>query len=104
MFILSDNNELLLFIKTKKNNLEQISFKIGQNEKRLYYELPLDVKLNVVRSILNSRLECDVFGDNYLFEHPKYGEIDIKDERTKTLNDIIDKNDGNLIKLSKTKN
>src|SRR5436305_10804647 len=36
--ILSNNNELS--IKTKKNNLEQISLKIGQNEKRLKH-LPL---------------------------------------------------------------
>ena len=68
-----------LSIEKKKNNLKQVSLKIGQNEKRLKF-LPLDVKLDEARLILNSNLKCSDFGDNYLFKHPTDGEIDIEDE------------------------
>jgi hypothetical protein len=58
------------------------------------------MKLNEAR--LNLK---DDFGDNYLIEHPKYGEIPIGYKNKITLNQIIDKNDdGNLIKLSRTNN
>ena len=95
--ILSNNNELS--IKTKKNNLERVSLKIDQ--KKLLQYLPLDVKLNEARLILNLSLECSDFGDNYLFKHPIDGKIDIEDESKMTLYEIIDKND-NSIKFSKT--
>src|SRR5439155_11569524 len=72
----------------------------GQNKKKLKH-LPLDMKLNEARLLLNLSLNCNDFGENYLFKHPTNSEIDIEDESKMKLNEIIDKND-NSIKFSKT--
>nr|CAG8623388.1 6998_t:CDS:2 [Entrophospora candida] len=88
-----------LFIKTFKNNEPTgVSFQIG--EERLYEELPLNMKLDEVRSfILKERLGYD----NYLFKNSIYGEIGVDKEYKYTLIKIINKNDENinLINLSK---
>lgn len=99
-YILSNNDKL--HVEKRKNNLQPVSLKIDQNEESLNY-LPLDVKLNEIRLILNLNSKCNNFGDNYLFQYPGYGKIGIEHESKMMFSKIIEKKDDvSLIRLSKT--
>nr|CAG8617154.1 15179_t:CDS:2 [Entrophospora candida] len=91
-----------LFITTFENNEPTgVSFRIEEN---VYFEkLPLNMKLDEVRSfVLNERLADDNYY-NYSFENSTYGEIGVDKEYKYTLEEIIIKKekDINFINLSK---
>nr|CAG8474549.1 14194_t:CDS:2 [Entrophospora candida] len=87
-----------LFITFTNNEPTDVSFQI--EEEKHFEELPLNMKLDEVRSfVLNKRLGYD----NYSFINSNHGEIEVKKEYKYTLDKIkiINENDENIISLKK---